>query len=275
VKHRLGIGPDALRAINPRLVYASISGFGQDGPYAGWPGFDSIAQGMGGLMSVTGNPGDGPMRVGIPLADLCAGHFCAMGILTALLEREASGEGQWVQTSLLESQIAMLDFQAAQWLIDGRVPGQHGNEHPLTVPTGVFTTSDGYINLAAIGQTIDPAMASGEGIPIELRPGREIVTHLSGWKPERPSALLPGQDVTPAARITAIVTEMGILEPVPDALAAALAARRARRSPVGPAYQAAAAAAATDADDPPTPNGRAPGAPDDDEEEDGDVEDGS
>jgi crotonobetainyl-CoA:carnitine CoA-transferase CaiB-like acyl-CoA transferase len=154
VKHRLGIGPDTLRAINPRLVYASISGFGQDGPYAGWPGFDSIAQGMGGLMSVTGKPGDGPMRVGIPLADLCAGHFCAMGILAALLEREASGEGQWVQTSLLESQIAMLDFQAAQWLIDGRVPGQHGNEHPLTVPTGVFQTRDGYLNIAAIGQTM-------------------------------------------------------------------------------------------------------------------------
>jgi len=165
VKHRLGIGPDDLRAINPRLVYASISGFGQDGPYAGWPGFDSIAQGMGGLMSVTGKPGEGPMRVGIPLADLCAGHFCAMGILTALLEREASGEGQWVQTSLLESQIAMLDFQAAQWLIDGRVPGQHGNEHPLTVPTGVFQTRDGYLNIAAIGQTMWMRICEALGLP--------------------------------------------------------------------------------------------------------------
>jgi len=154
VKHRLGIGPDDLRAINPRLGYASISAFGQDGPYANWPGFDSIAQGMGGLMSVTGRPEDGPMRVGIPLADLCAGHFCAMGILTALLEREVSGEGQWVTTSLLESQIAMLDFQAAQWLIDRKVPGQHGNEHPLTVPTGVFQTKDGYLNIAAIGQNM-------------------------------------------------------------------------------------------------------------------------
>lgn len=154
VKYRLGIGPDELRAINPRLVYASISGFGQDGPYANWPGFDSIAQGMGGLMSVTGRPGEGPMRVGIPLADLCAGHFCAQGILSALLEREVSGEGQWVQTSLLESQIAMLDFQAAQWLIDRKVPQQHGNEHPLTVPTGVFKTADGYLNLAAIGNTM-------------------------------------------------------------------------------------------------------------------------
>ncbi|KJK16924.1 CoA-transferase [Burkholderiaceae bacterium 16] len=165
VKHRLGIGPDALRAINPRLVYASISGFGQDGPYAGWPGFDSIAQGMGGLMSVTGKPGEGPMRVGIPLADLCAGHFCAMGILTALLEREASGEGQWVQTSLLEAQIAMLDFQAAQWLVDRKIPGQTGNEHPLTVPTGVFPTSDGYLNIAAIGQTMWKRLCEALEVP--------------------------------------------------------------------------------------------------------------
>lgn len=165
VKHRLGIGPDALRAINPRLVYASISGFGQDGPYAGWPGFDSIAQGMGGLMSVTGKPGEGPMRVGIPIADLCAGHFCAMGILTALLEREASGQGQWVQTSLLEAQIAMLDFQAAQWLIDGKVPAQSGNEHPLTVPTGVFATQDGYLNIAAIGQTMWKRLCEALEVP--------------------------------------------------------------------------------------------------------------
>ncbi|CAN7749403.1 CaiB/BaiF CoA-transferase family protein [Cupriavidus necator] len=165
VKHRLGIGPEALRAVNPRLIYASISGFGQDGPYAGWPGFDSIAQGMGGLMSVTGKPGEGPMRVGIPLADLCAGHFCAMGILTALLEREASGEGQWVQTSLLEAQIAMLDFQAAQWLVDRKIPEQTGNEHPLTVPTGVFATSDGYLNIAAIGQTMWKRLCEALEVP--------------------------------------------------------------------------------------------------------------
>lgn len=165
VKHRLGIGPDALRKVNPRLVYASISGFGQDGPYANWPGFDSIAQGMGGLMSLTGEPGRGPMRVGIPIADLCAGHFCAMGILAALLEREATGEGQWVQTSLLESQIAMLDFQAAQWLIDRKVPGQNGNEHPLTVPTGVFPTKDGHLNVAAIGQTMWTRLCEALEVP--------------------------------------------------------------------------------------------------------------
>lgn len=165
VKYRLGIGPENLRAINPRLVYASISGFGQDGPYANWPGFDSIAQGMGGLMSVTGKPGEGPMRVGIPIADLCSGHFCAQAIMAALLEREVSGEGQWVQTSLLESQIAMLDFQAAQWLIDGKVPKSTGNEHPLTVPTGVFETSDGHINLAAIGQTMWRRLCAALEVP--------------------------------------------------------------------------------------------------------------
>ncbi|NML44733.1 CoA transferase [Ramlibacter sp. G-1-2-2] len=165
VKHRLGIGPDALRAINPRLVYASISGFGQDGPAMGWPGFDSIAQGMGGLMSVTGRPGEGPMRAGIPIADLCAGHFCAQAIMAALLEREATGAGQWVQTSLLEAQIAMLDFQAAQWLVDGKVPQSTGNEHPLTVPTGVFATSDGHINIAAIGQTMWKRLCEALDVP--------------------------------------------------------------------------------------------------------------
>jgi crotonobetainyl-CoA:carnitine CoA-transferase CaiB-like acyl-CoA transferase len=164
VKERLGIGYSALCAVNPRLVYASISGFGQDGPYAKWPGFDSIAQGMGGLMSLTGKPGEGPMRVGIPIADLCAGHFCAQAILTALLEREASGEGQWVQTSLLEAQIAMLDFQAAQWLVDRKVPAQVGNEHPLTVPTGVFATKDGYLNLAAIGNSMFARLCEALGL---------------------------------------------------------------------------------------------------------------
>ena len=144
----------AWRAVNPRLVYASISGFGQDGPYGARPGFDQIAQGMGGLMSITGLPGQGPVRVGIPVADLCAGLFGAMGILTALLEREQSGEGQWVQTSLLQAQIFMLDFQAARWLISGDVPKQAGNNHPTSIPTGVFKTADGYVNIASAGQAI-------------------------------------------------------------------------------------------------------------------------
>ncbi len=150
VKHRLGIDYERLRAINPRLVYASISGFGQEGPYAERPGLDQIAQGMGGLMSITGLAGQGPVRVGIAIADLTAGVFCAMGILLALLEREESGEGQWVQSSLLAAQIAMLDFQAARWLLAGEVPEQAGNNHPTAIPTGVFATADGHINIAAL-----------------------------------------------------------------------------------------------------------------------------
>ena len=154
VKHRLGVDYDSLRAVNSRLVYASISGFGQDGPYRNRPGFDQIAQGMGGLMSITGLPKQGPVRAGIPVADLTAGIFCAMGILIALLERETSGEGQWVQTSLLEAQISMLDFQAERWLLKGEVPQQAGNDHPTSIPTGVFPTADGHINIAATGQAM-------------------------------------------------------------------------------------------------------------------------
>ena len=154
VKTRLGIDYEALRAINPRLVYASISGFGQSGPYRDRPGFDQIAQGMGGLMSITGLPGQGPVRVGIPVADLSAGIFCAMGILVALLEREVSGQGQWVESSLLAAQIAMLDFQAARWLIAREVPEQAGNDHPTSIPTGVFRTRDGHINIASAGDEI-------------------------------------------------------------------------------------------------------------------------
>ena len=154
VKHRLGIDYDSLKEINPGLVYGSISGFGQDGPYVGRPGFDQIAQGMGGLMSITGEPGAGPMRVGIPVADLTAGLFCAQGILIALLEREVAGQGQWVKSSLLQSQIAMLDFQAARWLLAQDVPQQAGNNHPTSIPTGVFKTIDGHINIAASGAAI-------------------------------------------------------------------------------------------------------------------------
>ena len=154
VKHRLGIDYETLSATNPRLVYASISGFGQDGPYEKRPGFDQIAQGMGGLMSITGMPGEGPMRVGIPIADLSAGMYCALGIMVALLEREVSGKGQWVQSSLLQAQISMLDFQAARWLVDHEVPPQAGNNHPTSIPTGMYPTTDGHINIATAGGEI-------------------------------------------------------------------------------------------------------------------------
>ena len=154
VKERLGIDYPKLKAVNPKVILASISGFGQDGPYARRPGFDQIAQGMGGLMSITGEPGSGPMRVGIPIADLTAGLFCGMGILLALIEREKSGEGQWLHTSLLQSQIFMLDFQAARWLTKQEVPQQAGNNHPTSVPTGVFQTKDGSVNIAVAGEGI-------------------------------------------------------------------------------------------------------------------------
>jgi len=148
VKKRLRIDYETLSRLNPRLIYASISGFGQDGPYSDRPGVDQIAQGMSGLMSVTGEPGRGPMRVGTALADLSAGVFAAMGILVALHERERSGRGQWVQTSLLQAQIFMLDFQAARYLMAGEVADQAGNNHPTGAPTGVFRTKDGYVNIA-------------------------------------------------------------------------------------------------------------------------------
>ena len=151
VKDRLGIAYDDLKKVNKGIVLLSISGLGQDGPYAKRPGFDQIAQGMGGLMSITGLPGQGPVRAGIPVADLTAGMYGAMGVLIALLEREASGEGQWVQTSLLQAMVSMLDFQAARYLVKGEVAPQAGNNHPTSIPTGVFKTSDGYINIAAAG----------------------------------------------------------------------------------------------------------------------------
>jgi formyl-CoA transferase len=154
VKSRLGIDYDTLSKDHPGLVYASISGFGQTGPLAQRPGFDQIAQGMSGLMSVTGKAGDGPMRVGIPIADLCAGVFAAQGVLVALLERETSGKGQWLHTSLLESMVYMMDFQNSRWLIDGDIPTQAGNYHPTSIPTGVYKAKDGYMNIAVFGSKI-------------------------------------------------------------------------------------------------------------------------
>ena len=151
VKKRLRIDHESLKEFNPKLIYASISGFGQSGPYSNRPGLDQIAQGLGGLMSITGQPGQGPMRVGIPIADLSAGIFCALGVVLALLQREDTGVGRWVHTSLLESQIAMLDFQAVRWLVDGEVPASVGNDHPTIMPAGVFDTSDGQINIQVSG----------------------------------------------------------------------------------------------------------------------------
>ena len=163
VKHRLKVDYDTVAKVNPRIVYGSIAGFGQTGPDAARPGVDQIAQGMGGLMSITGEPGRGPMRVGIPICDLTAGLLLAQAITLALYNRERTKKGQWVHTSLIEAQIFMLDFQAARWLMKGEVPKQAGNDHPTSIPTGVFPTSDGYINIAAAGQSMWKRFATAMG----------------------------------------------------------------------------------------------------------------
>ena len=165
VKHRLSVDYEACSKVNPRIVYGSISGFGQTGPDAKRPGVDQIAQGMGGLMSITGLPGQGPVRVGIPIADLTSGLLLAQAMTLALYERERTGKGQWVHTSLIEAQIFMLDFQASRWLIAGEVPKQAGNDHPTGIPTGVFPTSDGHINIAASGDNLWIRCCEALGVP--------------------------------------------------------------------------------------------------------------
>ncbi|WP_416896753.1 MAG: CaiB/BaiF CoA transferase family protein [Minwuia sp.] len=165
VKRRLNIAFEDLSTVNEGLIYVSISGFGQDGPYEKRPGVDQIAQGMGGLMSITGEPGRGPMRVGIPVADLTAGLLAAQGAMMALIQRQRTGKGQWVQTSLLQAQVFMLDFQAARWLVDGDVAGQVGNEHPTGVPTNAWATADGHINAAPAGQRLYERFCHAIGTP--------------------------------------------------------------------------------------------------------------
>jgi crotonobetainyl-CoA:carnitine CoA-transferase CaiB-like acyl-CoA transferase len=165
VKARLGLDYASLAAINPRVILASISGFGQDGPYRDRPGFDQIAQGMCGLMSVTGRPGEGPMRAGAAVADVATGLYAALGVMTALFERQASGRGQWVQASLLQSGIGLMDFQAARWLVDGVVPGQVGNDHPTSMPTSAYPTADGWLNLGSGGEPIWRRLCEAIGRP--------------------------------------------------------------------------------------------------------------
>ncbi len=165
VKHKLKIDYETLARENPRLIYASISGFGQDGPYRARAGFDQVAQGMGGLMWVTGLPDHGPVRAGIPVADLSAGLFAALGVLIALQERSISGKGQWVQSSLLSAMVTMMDFQAARWLVEGQIPAQAGNDHPTSMPTSVYPTSDGFVNIAAAGTVIYARLCEAIGAP--------------------------------------------------------------------------------------------------------------
>jgi crotonobetainyl-CoA:carnitine CoA-transferase CaiB-like acyl-CoA transferase len=165
VKHRLGVSYDDVRKVNPRIVYGSISGFGQTGPYGKRAGVDQIVQGMGGLMSITGLPGQGPVRVGVAIADLTAGNLLALGIMVALFDRTRTGVGRWVHTSLLESIIFMLDFQASRWLMKGEIAEQAGNDHPTGTPTGVFPTSDGHINIAAASERVWHRLCDAVGHP--------------------------------------------------------------------------------------------------------------
>jgi crotonobetainyl-CoA:carnitine CoA-transferase CaiB-like acyl-CoA transferase len=149
VTKRLGVDYEAVRKRNPRIIYGSISGFGQYGPYTSRPSIDQIAQGMSGIMSVTGHPGQGPVRVGVAVTDIMAGAFLAQGVLVALLDREVSGQGRWVQTSLVEAGLTLLDFQATRWTMDKQIPPQEGNNHPTNTPMGCFPTADGHLNIAA------------------------------------------------------------------------------------------------------------------------------
>ena len=165
VKQRLGVDYESLRKVNKRIILASISGFGQDGPYRDRPGFDQIAQGLSGIMSVTGKPGEGPMRAGCAVADVTAGLLAALGILTALVERETSGEGQWVQSNLMQAGLQLLDFQAARYTMLGEVPGQVGNDHPTSMPTSAYTTSDGYMNVASTGTAMWQRVCEAIGRP--------------------------------------------------------------------------------------------------------------
>ncbi len=211
VKGRLGIAWDDVRAVNPRLVYGSISGFGQDGPYGARAGVDQIAQGMSGLMSITGLPGGGPVRAGIPVADLSAGNLLAFGIMVALFERERTGLGRWVTTSLLEAQCFMLDFQAARWLMKGEVAGQAGNDHPTGIPTGVFPTADGHINIAASSGRLWTRLCEAIGHPEWAE--REAWRTQAGRSADRAAVNAAIGEVTrtrPAAHWTLLFEDHGI-----------------------------------------------------------------
>ncbi|MBV9355089.1 MAG: CoA transferase [Chloroflexi bacterium] len=211
VKHRLRIDYETLSQINPRLVYGSISGFGQTGPYRNRPGFDQIAQGMSGLMTVNGEPGRGPMRVGLPVADLTAGFMLAHGILTALLERERSGRGQWVHTSLLQANIRLMEFQAARYLMTGEVPGQAGNYHPISEPTGVYRARDGSLIIQAGGQSMFARLCRAIDGPELLederfKDGRSRLAH----RPELTVEIEQRLQARAAAEWIELLTEAGV-----------------------------------------------------------------
>jgi formyl-CoA transferase len=145
----MGLDWNTLEALNPRLVMCSISGMGRGGPYEDWPGMDQIAQGMSGLMSLTGHHETGPVRVGIPIGDVTAGMWAALGVQAALIQRQVTGKGQWVETSLLGGLVGMLNVQGQRQLSLNDTPGVAGNDHPVICPYGVFQAQDGPFNMAA------------------------------------------------------------------------------------------------------------------------------
>lgn len=165
VKFRLGLDYETIKIQNEQIICGSISGFGQSGPYYKRPAVDQIVQGMSGIMSVTGKPEGGPVRVGAAIADISAGMTLAQAVLMALYHREKTGEGQWVYTSLLESTLSVLDFQVAKWMSTGETPVQMGNDHPTLMPTGLFETKDGQVNIAAAEDTKFTLLCEILGIP--------------------------------------------------------------------------------------------------------------
>jgi len=211
VKHRLKVSYDDVRKVNPRIVYGSISGFGQTGPYGKRAGVDQIVQGMGGLMSITGLPGQGPVRVGLPIADLTAGNLLALGVTMALFDRTRTGVGKWVHTSLLEAQIFMLDFQASRWLISKEVAKQAGNDHPTGIPTGVFPSSDGHFNIAASSARVFGRFCEAIGKP-EWKDKEEWNTLIkrSAARKEINAAIAEITRTKPAAHWVELFEEAGV-----------------------------------------------------------------
>lgn len=196
VKRRLGLDYETLRSVNPRIILASISGFGQSGPYAARPGFDQVIQGMGGLMSVTGLPGQGPVRAGLAVSDSSTGLYTAIGIMAALLERDRSGQGQWVHASLLHTQIAMMDFQVARYLNEHEAPVQEGNDHPTTSPMGLFSASDGVFNLGVAGEGMWKAFCEAMQQPQWLENPEFATAELRRQNRKRLNALIQDEFLT-------------------------------------------------------------------------------
>ena len=211
VKHRLKVDYDSVRAVNPSIIYASISGFGQEGPYSARPGVDQIVQGMSGLMSITGEPGQGPMRVGIAISDTTAGMFLGQGILLALLHREKTGEGQWVHTSLLEGMLNKLDFQGARYTMNGDVPGQQGNDHPTSTPMGAFPCKDGWVNIAAPTERMWQRFCQGTGATHLLSDERfdSVVKRIKG-KAAVKAAITDAIAEIPVDELVARLNEAGV-----------------------------------------------------------------